>query len=133
VRRDFDFAALHPYSATIPELDYQVEKVRSAMVAGGAGRVPLIVTEFGVASQGDFPSAFVVGELGQAEFLRRAYHRLLAMRHRWHVVGAYWYTWQDEAAADPHCSFCQGAGLLRLDGTAKPAWRAYRQMVLGQD
>jgi hypothetical protein len=72
VRHDFDFAADHPYSATIPELDYQVERVRAAMVAGGAGRKPLIVTEFGVASGGDFPSAFVVGELAQAEFLRRA-------------------------------------------------------------
>ena len=50
VRRDFDFAALHPYSATIPELDYQLEKVRGERVAGGAGRKPLIVTEFGVAS-----------------------------------------------------------------------------------
>ena len=30
VRRDFDFAALHPYSATIPQLDLQVEKVRAA-------------------------------------------------------------------------------------------------------
>jgi hypothetical protein len=132
VRRDFDFAAVHPYSATIPELDYQLEKVRAAMVAGEAGRKPLLVTEFGVASQGDYPSAFVVGELGQAEFLRRAYARLLAMRHRWHVAGAYWYTWQDEADADPHCSFCQGAGLLRLNGSAKPAWKAYRRIVGGR-
>ncbi len=89
VRRDFDFAALHPYSATIPQLNFQLEKVRAAMVAGGAGRKPLIVTEFGVASGGGYPSAFVVGELGQADFLRRAYERLLAMRHRWHIAGAF--------------------------------------------
>ncbi|MBS1843751.1 MAG: hypothetical protein JST53_04960 [Actinobacteria bacterium] len=129
VLRDFDFAALHPYSATIPELDYQLEKVRAAMVAGRAGRKPLIVTEFGVASHGDYPSAFVEGEEGQARFLRDAYERLLAMRHRWHIAGAYWYTWEDEAAADPHCSFCQGAGLLRLNGTAKPAWFVYQRLV----
>lgn len=129
VLRDFDFAALHPYSATIPELDYQLEKVRAAMVAGGAGHKPLIVTEFGVASHGDYPSAFVEGEEGQARFLRDAYERLLAMRHRWHIEGAYWYTWQDEAEADPHCAFCQGAGLLRLNGTAKPAWFVYQRLV----
>jgi hypothetical protein len=64
VRGDFDFAAVHPYSATIPELDYQLEKVRQAMVAGGAGRKPLIVTEFGVASGGGYPSAFIVGARG---------------------------------------------------------------------
>jgi hypothetical protein len=129
VRADFDFAALHPYSATIPELDYQLEKVRTAMVAGGAGGKPLLVTEFGVASHGDYPSAFVEGEVGQARFLRAAYGRLLAMRHRWRIAGAYWYAWQDEAKADPHCGFCQGAGLLRLDGTAKPAWFAYQRLA----
>lgn len=129
VRADFDFAALHPYSATIPELDYQLEKVRAAMVAGGAGRKPLLVTEFGVASHGDYPSAFVLGEEGQARFLRDAYTRLLAMRHRWRIAGAYWYAWQDEATADPHCAFCQGAGLLRLDGTAKPAWFVYQRLA----
>ncbi len=131
-RHDFDFAADHPYSANIPELDYQLEKVRAAMVAGGAGGKPLIVTEFGVASRGDYPSAFVEGEEGQARFLRAAYSRLLAMRRRWHVVGAYWYTWQDEAEADRNCAFCQGAGLLRLNGTAKPAWFAYQRLAIGQ-
>ncbi len=129
VRRSFDFAALHPYSATIPELDYQLEKVRRAMVAGGAGRKPLIVTEFGVASRGSYPSAFVEGDRGQAEFLYLAYRRLLRMRHRWRIAGAYWFTWRDEAAADPHCSFCQGAGLFGLAGGAKPAWAAYRRVV----
>ena len=129
VRRDFDLAAVHPYSATIPELDYQLEKVRAAMVAGGAGRKPLLVTELGVASHGDYPSAFVVGEEGQARFLRQAYDRLLKMCHRWRIAGAYWFTWRDEARSDPHCGFCQGAGLLRLNGTAKPAWFAYQRLA----
>ncbi len=129
VLRDFDFAALHPYSVNMPELDYQLENVRAAMVAGGAGDKPLIVTEFGVASHGDYPSAFVRGESGEATFLRDAYARLLQMRHRWHIAGAYWYTWQDEANADPNCAFCQGAGLLDLAGTPKTAWTAYRQIV----
>ncbi|HTT96342.1 MAG TPA: glycosyl hydrolase [Solirubrobacterales bacterium] len=129
VRSDFDFAAIHPYSATIPELDYQLERVRGAMDAGGAGGKPIIVTEFGVASSGDYPSAFVVGEAGQAEFLHFAYARLVQMRHRWRIAGAYWYAWQDEAEPDPHCAFCQGAGLFRLDGSPKPSWRAYLRTV----
>jgi hypothetical protein len=129
VLHDFDFAADHPYSANIPELDYQLEKVRAAMVAGGAGNKPLIVTEFGVASHGAYPSAFVEGEEGQARFLREAYTRLEAMRLRWRIAGVYWYTWQDEAEADPDCAFCQGAGLLRLNGTAKPAWFVYQRLA----
>ncbi|MBS1889308.1 MAG: hypothetical protein JSU06_19185 [Actinobacteria bacterium] len=129
VRRGFDLAALHPYSATLPELNYQLQKVRAAMVAGGAGAKPLIVTEFGVASYGDYPSAFVEGESGQARFLREAYARLLRMRHRWRIAAAYWFTWRDGASSDPHCGFCQGAGLLRLDGTAKPAWFTFQRIV----
>lgn len=129
VRSDFDFAAIHPYSANVPELDYQLEKVRGAMVAGGAGRKPLIVTEVGVASWGSYPSAFVEGEDGQAAFLRDAYEQLLRMRHRWRIAGAYWFTWRDVERADPHCSFCQGAGLVRSNGTAKPAWFAYQRIV----
>jgi hypothetical protein len=129
VRRDFDYAAIHPYSATLGQLEYQMRKARQALVSGGAGAVPLIVTEIGVASAGSYPSAFVVGPLGQAEFLRAAYARLLEMRHRWRVAGAYWFSWRDKVEPDPHCSFCQGAGLLEIGGRPKPAWTAFRQTV----
>jgi hypothetical protein len=129
VGRDFDFVALHPYSATIPELDYQVLKVRGAMAGAGLGRMPLLVTELGVASWGSYPSAFVEGPVGQAEFLEAAYGRLLQMRRRWHVAGVDWYAWRDQSLADPTCSFCQGAGLLGLDGKPKAAWWAYRRTV----
>jgi hypothetical protein len=125
----FDFAADHPYSAAVDELDFQVEKVRAAMVAGGAADKPLIVTEFGVASHGAYRSPAVVGEAGEAGFLRKAYARLLRMRHRWRIAGAYWFTWRDAVHSDPNCSFCQGAGLFKVDGTAKSAWSAYRLLV----
>jgi hypothetical protein len=129
VRRSFDLAALHPYSATIPQLDYQVERVGAAMAAGGVRRRPLLITEVGVASDGAYPSAFVKGRGGQAEFLESAFARLRSMGHRWHVAGVYWFTWRDEPNPDPHCSFCQGAGLLGIDGEPKPAWTAYRHAV----
>jgi polysaccharide biosynthesis protein PslG len=125
----FDFAADHPYSASVEELDFQIEKVRAAMVAGGAAGKPLIVTEFGVASHGARPSSSVLDEAGQARFLRAAYSRLLRMRHRWRIAGAYWFTWRDAARPDPNCAFCQGAGLFKLDGMPKSAWSAYRQLV----
>lgn len=129
VRRDFDFVALHPYSATLPELDYQVRRVRRAMTGADLGGRPLLVTELGVASWGSYPSAFVEGPVGQADFLDAAYARLLQMRRRWHIAGVDWYTWRDQSLADPTCSFCQGAGLLDLDGRPKPAWWAYRRTV----
>jgi polysaccharide biosynthesis protein PslG len=129
IRRDFDYVALHPYSANLPELDYQVRKVRGAMAGAGLGSVPLLVTELGVASWGSHPSAFVEGPVGQANFLEAAYERLIQMRRRWHVAGVDWYAWRDQSLADPACSFCQGAGLLGLDGKPKAAWWAYRRTV----
>jgi hypothetical protein len=129
VRRDFDLAALHPYSTSLPELDYQVNKVRRVMVDAGYGRLPLLVTEIGVASWGVYSSAFVQGPAGQARFLRRAFRRLLQMRRRWHIAGVDWFTWRDQRSLDRTCSFCQGAGLVDLEGRPKPAWWAYRQIV----
>lgn len=129
VRRDFDIAAVHPYSANLAELDYQLRKVRRELVAAGFGDRPLLVTEVGVASQGHYPSAFVKGLDGQAEFLRAAYARLAQMRGRWRIAGVDWFTWRDVPRADPHCAFCEGAGLLDASGRPKPAWWALRQAV----
>ena len=129
VRRHFDLAALHPYAANILQMNYQLRRVRAAMAAGGAGRKPLIVSEIGVASDGFYPSAFVKGRIGQAKFLEDAFARLLAMRRRWRIAGVDWFTWKDEPNPDPHCSFCQGAGLFDIEGQPKPAWSAYRRLV----
>lgn len=129
VRRHFDLAALHPYSANMSAMSYQLSRVRAAMAAGGAGRKPLIVSEIGVASDGFYPSAFVKGRIGQAEFLEDAFARLLTMRHRWRIAGVDWFTWKDQPNPDPHCSFCQGAGLFDIRSQPKPAWFAYRRLV----
>jgi hypothetical protein len=129
VRRDFDIAAVHPYSVSLPELEFQLRKVRGAMAEARLGSRPLLVTEMGVASQGHYPSAFVKGPTGQAEFLRGAYARLLEMRRRWRIAGVDWFTWRDVSRPDPHCAFCEGAGLLDVSGRPKPAWWAFRQAV----
>ena len=50
---------------------------------------------------------------------------LLAKRRSWRIAGVYWFTWQDAAAADPHCAFCEGAGLFDRDGKPKSAWWAF--------
>lgn len=129
VKRSFDLLAVHPYAVRIQTMAAQIELARRAMIAAGDGRTPILVTELGVASRGDIPSAFVRGELGQARFLRQAFELLLERRGRWRIAGVDWYAWRDNPVADPHCGFCQGAGLVRLDGSAKPSWWAYRQMA----
>jgi Beta-galactosidase len=130
VKRSFDLAAVHPYATTVPRMEEQVWIARRVMAEAGDERTPLLISEIGVASSGSIPSAFVRGDLGQAAFLRGALDLLLDKRRAWRIAGVDWFTWQDTAQPDMHCAFCQGAGLIDLDGRPKPAWRAFRQMSL---
>jgi hypothetical protein len=130
VRRSFDVVAVHPYASSVRRMEAQVRDARTIMDAAGDSSTPLLVSEFGVASQGRIESAFVLGERGQASFVHDALSLLVSKRRAWRIAGAHWFTWQDGLAADPHCAFCEGAGLLDREGTPKPAWWAFRQFSL---
>ena len=129
VKRDFDAVALHPYGARIGVVAGQISLARQVMDEAGDSRTPILVTELGVASRGAIRSAFVKGLRGQAEFLQRSFALLLDRRRDWGIAGVYWFTWRDWPVPDPHCGFCEGAGLVDLEGRAKPAWAAYRAVV----
>lgn len=129
VRRSFDIAAVHPYASSVPGVEYRLREARRALDEADLGSRPLLVTEMGVASSGDYPSAFVEGSSGQAAFLRDAYTRLIEMRRHWRIAGVDWFTWQDALQSDPQCAFCQGAGLMSVSGRLKPAWWAFRELV----
>ncbi|HET8861652.1 MAG TPA: hypothetical protein VFM94_00190 [Solirubrobacterales bacterium] len=130
VRRSFDVVAVHPYASNVRRMEIQVRDARTIMDAAGDSGTPLLVSEFGVASQGRIESAFVLGERGQASFAHDALRLLLSKRRAWRIAGADWFTWQDGVAADPRCAFCEGAGLLDREGRPKPAWWAFRQFAL---
>ena len=119
VEADFDVVGLHPYAGSLYSLEYQIEQARSAMADAGDRETPLEVTEFGVASGGALQSPMNKTPGGQASFLRRAYRLLLANRSRWRLSGADWFTWRDWHEADPHCVFCQQAGLFDTEGRAE--------------
>jgi hypothetical protein len=131
VGRSFDIVAVHPYATNVRRMEVQVGDARTIMDASGDSGTSLLVSEFGVASQGRIESAFVVGERGQASFVRDALRMLLSKRQRWRIAGADWFTWQDGTTADPNCAFCEGAGLVDREGRPKPAWWAFRQFALG--
>jgi hypothetical protein len=126
-RQSFDLAALHPYAVSMGALEYELRAVRRVMARAGDGSKPLLVTEIGVASDGAFRNPFDKGRRGQARFLESAFGLMLENRRRWHLAGAYWFTWKDGVAADPYCVFCEFAGLFDRAGRAKPAWRALRR------
>lgn len=129
VRATFDLAAVHPYSSWLGGVTYQVRRARRVMAAAGDGTKPLLISELGVASDSPLPTAFDWGSKGQATFLRRAYGLLLRSRGRWHIAGVDWYAWQDMSAADPHCVFCEHAGLFDPSGKPKPAWHALQSVA----
>jgi polysaccharide biosynthesis protein PslG len=131
VRGTFDVAAVHPYSSTLRGMRFQVSMARQAMAAAGDARKPLLVSELGVASASQLPTGFNWGLKGQAAFLRQAFRLLLDFRQRWHVAGVDWYAWRDMPGSDPHCVFCQHAGLLDSAGRPKPAWWAFRRIATG--
>jgi polysaccharide biosynthesis protein PslG len=132
VKKNFDAVAVHPYSARVSNTVRQVALARQVMDEAGDNRAPILITELGIASRGTIPSAFVVGYRGQADFLRRSFGALLEHRRDWRIAGIHWFTWRDWPEPDPHCGFCEGAGLVDLDGRPKPAWAAYKAVVRAQ-
>jgi hypothetical protein len=129
--RRFDVVALHPYSSSLRGLEYEIRQTRRAMARSGDAGTPLQVTELGTASNGVFPNPYDKGPAGQATYLRRAFRLLLGERRRWRIAGIDWFTWQDASAPDPHCVFCQYAGLFDGDGNPKPSWSAFRRFAAG--
>jgi hypothetical protein len=129
VRRAFDYVGLHPYAPYVTWVADQIRFVRQVMEEAGDAHKPLLLTEIGVASNGEYPNAFDRGRVGQATYLRRAFRLLLAKRRAWHIAGVDWFTWQDAIAADPHCVFCEYGGLFDRYGQPKPAWSMFRRVV----
>jgi polysaccharide biosynthesis protein PslG len=129
IERDFDIAALHPYSSSLRVLEYEVRRTRRVMAQAGDGDRPLQITELGVASDGRFPNPFDRGIRGQARYLGRTFARLASQRRRWRIAGVDWFAWQDGPAPEPHCVFCEYAGLFDSAGNPKPSWWAFKRAV----
>lgn len=92
-----------------------LDLVRAAYVAGeGSGEKQTIVTEMGWASGN-------VSERVQADNLQLAFAEILNTPY---VQTASWFFLRDEPLAG------LGFGLLRFDGSEKPAWRGYRVITI---
>jgi hypothetical protein len=125
----FDALGLHPYE---PGSDLVVDEiglgVRELRRAGDDARV--LVTELGWASGGPATFAMVVGERGQAALVRRTLPLLWRLRDRLRLDGLVYYNGRD-APADSSVRDQWGlhTGLLRPDGSAKPALRAMADLA----
>jgi hypothetical protein len=55
--------------------------------------------------------------------LRAAYELLGDRGPGWNVARSYWFSWKDGSG----CDFCDSVGLVRKNGTPKPAWDAFQE------
>jgi hypothetical protein len=129
IRRSFDFVGFHPYSENIGMLRAQIERIRRLLSRAGDRRARLAITEIGWASDGERPRPLVVGPHMQAVLLRKSFALLSRPGTGWHIRDVQWYAWQDSAAVEDLCVFCQFAGLFDGAGEPKQAWPAFKRAV----
>jgi polysaccharide biosynthesis protein PslG len=120
-----DTFALHAFARDARATVGAVESTRELLRELG-DRPPIWVTEFGWASAGP-ASPFTVRERTQAQRIASALRGFFNRRHELGIRGAVYYDWKD---APPFPGgrdfFGLHTGLLRRDGSAKPALGAFR-------
>jgi hypothetical protein len=131
----FDALGNHPYTTPrIPGewLAYNWRKMTSTspsmlsvMTRHGDGNKKIWITEFGAPTAGKSPWGTVIDEQQQAAMVQQTYAAAAAAPWAGPV---FWYNYRDFCVyakdADAECFF----GLLRHDGTPKPAYDSYRRV-----
>ena len=122
----FDTLAIHAFSATADGVLDIVEAARR--IAAAHGDHPTVwVTELGWASGGP-PSDFRVGERGQARLVERTLLALARRRGELGLRGVVYFNWRDSLPfRGGRDFFGLHTGLLRRDGSRKPAFISYRR------
>lgn len=120
-----DSIAVHPYASDAQTVLANATAVRMLAIAHGDASKPLRVTEFGWAS-GGLPSTLTLDETGQARRLAEATVALRQASRGLNLRGLVAFKWRD----NPRPLVARNiwpyhSGLLRADGSAKPAFVAY--------
>jgi hypothetical protein len=125
-----DVIAVHGYTADPASVAGILDTARRIMLANGDGAKPLWITEMGWATGGPaYP--FTTTEAVQAADLRASWDTLVACRTRWNLQRTYWFAWQDRVVGTSTDYWGLHDGLLRTDGTAKPALYAADEFTTG--
>ena len=119
----FDVLALHPYAPGSDLVMAQVSRaVRELRRNGDNART--LVTELGWATGMPSRRALVVSEAGQSSLIRRTVAELARYRERLRLDGIFYFNWRDVSAAGSNDHWGLHTGLLREDGSPKPALQA---------
>jgi hypothetical protein len=129
VKKHFYAAALHPYAGSIKKYKKRISDMRKAMKKGGAKKKKLWLTEVGWGSAED-KFSLTKGLSGQAKILKKSFKTTLKKRKKWRVGQLDWFNWRDPVKDAPiFCSFCNSAGLLFHDRSAKPAYKKFKHFT----
>jgi hypothetical protein len=128
-RGTFDTLAIHPYARDADGVLAVLRGVRHQIDALGDSGRPIWATEFGWATDGP-PSAFTTSEAAQAALLTDTIAQLRKARAALRLRGFVVFRWRDVALNQGQSdSWPLNTGLARKDGTAKPAFAAFRDAV----
>ena len=126
----FDEVAIHPYSRSPDHALHEVQAMRRLLDHAGRRDAGLWLTEYGWTTSADPSHRFHVSEVGQRRKLLRLTRALLSRRRRLRLRGIYWFALRDAPPDPDHQeSWGWGTGLLRLDGSAKPAFETYLRLA----
>jgi hypothetical protein len=124
-----DTFALHPFARNVDGTLAAVEGARHLLGELGDD-APIWITEFAWASSGP-KSPFTAGESGQAIRIEVVLTAFIRRRKELGIRGAVYFNWRDSRPfAGGRDFFGLHTGLLRLDGSAKPALRGFERATL---
>lgn len=125
----FDTLAVHPYAGSVGGVVGELRRARAIAVAKGDANVPIRATEYGFATGG--VRQWVTDPPCQAALLAAVTRELSARRAELGLRSIIQFQWQDRST-DPASGWPDHAGLLFLDGRAKPALAAFTDAVAGR-
>jgi polysaccharide biosynthesis protein PslG len=130
-RGTFDTLGINPYAPTAKSMIGKLRKVRRIMKKYHDAKSSIWLTEIGWSDVG--PKApFRVGASGQAKRIKDTIAALKAQQTALKIRGFFYFSWTDAPPYAGHGDFWGlHTGLLRKDGTHKPAFDAFQQAVAG--
>ena len=124
----FDDMSIHPYSPSPKASLRAIDRIRGILNRAGRRDAGLWLTEYGW-NTGPSPR-FHASEAGQRRNLLRLTRQVLRERRRLRLRGIYWFALRDEPSPPEDPTWWGWhTGLLRPDGSAKPAFDAYLRLA----
>jgi hypothetical protein len=126
----FDTLAINSYAKDQRQLKSLLTSVRRLMNRRKDRRAPIWITEMGWGDKGP-KSRFIVGAKGQAKRITKSFALIKEQRRRLRLRGIVYFSWRDGPPYPPKYKDQWGlhTGLLKINGSRKPAYSAFKKAV----